>query len=67
MPLGKMISWILPPKKIKIIYDFKKSIEFNLKKSHSPAFYSIDIGSSRKQTISYNERDLWIKSQKNHK
>ena len=28
----------------KIIYDFKKSIEFNLKKSHSPAFYSIDIG-----------------------
>lgn len=32
------------PKKIKIIYDFKKSIEFNLKKSHSPAFYSIDIG-----------------------
>ena len=40
-----MISWILPPqKKLKIIYDFKKSIEFNLKKSHSPAFYSIDIG-----------------------
>lgn len=32
------------PQKIKIIYDFKKSIEFNLKKSHSPAFYSIDIG-----------------------
>lgn len=44
MPLGKMISWILPPKKLKIIHDFKKSIEFNLKKSHSPAFYSIDIG-----------------------
>lgn len=33
-----------PPKKLKIIHDFKKSIEFNLKKSHSPAFYSIDIG-----------------------
>lgn len=32
------------PQKIKIIHDFKKSIEFNLKKSHSPAFYSIDIG-----------------------
>jgi len=33
-----------PQKKLKIIYDFKESIEFNLKKSHSPAFYSIDIG-----------------------
>lgn len=32
------------PQKLKIMHDFKKSIEFNLKKSHSPAFYSIDIG-----------------------
>ena len=43
--LGKWFHGFPPPqKKIKIIYDFKKSIEFNLKKSHSPAFYSIDIG-----------------------
>lgn len=32
------------PKKLKTMHDFKRSIEFNLKKSHSPAFYSIDVG-----------------------
>lgn len=50
--------------KLKIIYDFKKSIEFNLKKSHSPAFYSIDIGVSESKLLAITKEILGLSPKK---
>ena len=50
--------------KFKIIYDFKKSIEFNLKKSHSPAFYSIDIGVAESKLLAITKEILGLSPKK---
>lgn len=50
--------------KLKIIYDFKKSIEFNLKKSHSPAFYSIDIGVAESKLSAITKEILGLSPKK---
>lgn len=50
--------------KFKIIYDFKKSIEFNLKNSHSPAFYSIDIGVAESKLLAITKEILGLSPKK---